>query len=288
MINYTLYTIISKGIPSGVGVHFENDEYRIIDLFFGSDEIMFTDEIKAYLKSPTERKLSFSGNIYSITFLKDEVIIEDTLNYENNLNCTININYFKRIYNDWKKAESFLKKEKSNTRIIPTSVVVQNVQNNILGGKKVPHSISQPVLHFEKGQYYLAVFVFFFDRNDIKKQEIKRPSRWALLDIRTGEIVENRTCSEYDFSNESFENSYSIMPDAEYDLSKKYLLSTWGLLDSVRYELIARENVNTVIYYDYLTRVLNNIPREYQIFYKELSIGFRREISDENRTELKK
>ena len=43
MINYTLYTIISKGIPSGVGVHFENDEYRIIDLFFGSDVIMFTD-----------------------------------------------------------------------------------------------------------------------------------------------------------------------------------------------------------------------------------------------------
>lgn len=101
---------------------------------------------------------------------------------------------------------------------------------------------------------------------------IKRPSSWALLDIKTGEIVENRTCSEYDFSNESFSNSYSITPDAEYDLSKKYLLSTWKLLDSVRYELIVRKNVNTVIYYDYLARVLNNTPREYQIFYEELSI----------------
>lgn len=160
MINYTLYAIISNVIPSGVGVHFQDDKYRLVDLFLGSDEIMFRDKIKAHLESPTERELSFSGNIYSITFLKDEVIIEDTLNYENNLNCTININDFKRIYNDWKKAESFLKKEKSNTRIIPTSVVVQNVQNNILRGKKVPHSISQPVLHFEKGQYYLAVLYF--------------------------------------------------------------------------------------------------------------------------------
>lgn len=272
MINYTLYTIISNGIPSGVGVHFQDNKYRLVDLFLGSDEIMFRDKIKAHLESPTKRELSFSGNIYSITFLKDEVIIEDTLNYENNLNCTININDFKRIYNDWKKAESFLKKEKSNTRIIPTSVVVRNVQNNILGGKKVPHSISQPVLHFENGQYYLAVFVFFFNRNDIKKQKIKRPSSWALLDIKTGEIVENRTCSEYDFSNESFSNSYSITPDAEYDLSKKYLLSTWKLLDSVRYELIVRKNVNTVIYYDYLARVLNNTPREYHFFYEELSI----------------
>lgn len=38
--------------------------------------------------------------------------------------------------------------------------IYNRLLNQILDGKKIPHSTSQPVLHKEEEKYYLAVFVF--------------------------------------------------------------------------------------------------------------------------------
>ena len=59
----------------------------------------------------------------------------------------------------------------------------RNIQNSILNGVKIPHSTSQPLIFGENGKYYLAVFVFFFSREDIEKGLVERPTMWAVADI---------------------------------------------------------------------------------------------------------
>lgn len=54
------------------------------------------------------------------------------------------------------------------------------IKKNILLGKKIPHSTSQPVIHMENGQYVLSSFVFFFNKDDLKKSEVDRPSLWCI------------------------------------------------------------------------------------------------------------
>lgn len=104
-----------------------------------------------------------------------------------------------------------------------------HVQKNILNGAKTPHSTSYPVIYFENEKYYLAVFVFFFSREDIEAGSVERPTMWAIADIETGEIVEERLTKDKDFSDASYDIKYSVRADAQYDTSKKILW--WGFCD---------------------------------------------------------
>jgi len=87
-------------------------------------------------------------------------------------------------------------------------VVNSNIQSKVLNGSKTPHSTSYPVIYKENGKYYLAVFVFFYSREDIEAGAVERPTMWALADIETGEIIEERLTKDKEFSDASYDVNY--------------------------------------------------------------------------------
>ena len=144
------------------------------------------------------------------------------------------------------------------------SIVVNSlIQKNILSGAKIPHSTSYPVIYKESNKYYLAVFVFFFSKEDIQEGKINRPSVWALVDIKTGEIIEERQTKDIDFSDASYDIKYDVKTDAQYDTSKKYYDRSKIINDGKFY----KEE-----YQYYLNKIVANIPKEYQRFYYDLSV----------------
>jgi len=146
------------------------------------------------------------------------------------------------------------------------------IQMLILNGAKIPHSTSQPVIYQEKGKYYLAIFVFFYTKEDIETGAIDRPTVWAIADIETGEIIEERQTKEIDFSDASYDAKYNMRSDAQYDTSKKYYDDAFAILDSVREKIISTGKLYKLEYKYYLDKILANIPKDYQRFYTDLSV----------------
>jgi len=146
------------------------------------------------------------------------------------------------------------------------------VQSSILNGAKIPHSTSQPVIYKENGKYYLAVFVFFFTKEDIESGAVDRPTVWALADIETGEIIEERQTKDKDFSDASYDVKYNVRSDARYDTSKKYYDEAFVILDSVRTKIITSGKFYALEYKYYFDKILANIPKDYQRFYTDLFV----------------
>lgn len=147
-----------------------------------------------------------------------------------------------------------------------------NLSKCIINGIKIPHSTSQPVIYQENGKYFLAVFVFFYTREDIEAGAVDRPTLWAIADIETGEIIEERDSKKIDFSDASYDAKYNVRADRQYDTSKKYYDEAFAILDSVRSKLISTGKLYRAEYQYYLDKIIANIPKEYQRFYKDLSV----------------
>lgn len=156
--------------------------------------------------------------------------------------------------------------------MINSGFINGKIQKDILDGAKTPHSTSYPVIVFEKSKYYLAVFTFFFSREDIENGTVERPSMWAIADIETGGIIEERQTKENDFSDASYDIKYNVRADAQYDTSKEYYDEAFLILDSVRDKIINMGKLYKEEYQFYLDKILANIPQEYQRFYTDLSV----------------
>ncbi len=156
--------------------------------------------------------------------------------------------------------------------MINATNVNSQIQRNILGGAKIPHSVSQPVIYKEEGKYYLAVFVFFYTKEDIQSGMVNRPTAWAKLDIKSGEIIEEYQCKDKDFSDARYDVKYNVRSDIKYDTSKAYYDEAFEILDSVRREIIETDTIDKLKYNYYLKKIINNIPEAYQRFYLDLSV----------------
>ena len=153
-----------------------------------------------------------------------------------------------------------------------SALVNRYLQSAVLEGKKVPHSTSNPVIIDDEGKYYLAVFVFFYSREDIEAGVVERPTMWAVADIETGEVIKEYDTKEKDFSDAPYDVKYNVRSDAKYDTSKEYYDKAFEILDSVREKLISTGKLYKAEYQAYLDRILANIPKDYQRFYRDLSV----------------
>ena len=156
--------------------------------------------------------------------------------------------------------------------MISSQEINSSIQKNILGGSKTPHSTSYPVLYCENEKYYLAVFTFFYSREDIEAGTVVRPSMWAIVDIETGAIIEERLTKDKDFSDASYDIKYNVRADGQYDTSKKYYVEAFAILDSCRSKIINTGKFYSSEYKFYLDKIVANIPKEYQRFYYDLSV----------------
>lgn len=114
--------------------------------------------------------------------------------------------------------------------------------------------------------------MFFFTREDIEAGKVDRPTVWAIADIETREIIEERQTKDIDFSDAAYDVKYNVRADGEYDTSRKYYDKAFKILDSVRSKIIKDGKFYKEEYQHYLNMILANIPKEYQRFYRDLSV----------------
>lgn len=150
--------------------------------------------------------------------------------------------------------------------------VCEKISKDIINGIKVPHSVSQLVIHEEDGKYYLAVFVFYFDADDIKNGAVNRPTMWAIADIETGKIIQRYQTEEKDFSDAPYDIKYNVRGNEECNVPNSYYERPFKILDAVREKLITTGTLDETNYNLYLHLILAKIPEEYRRFYEDLSI----------------
>lgn len=160
----------------------------------------------------------------------------------------------------------------ASSQLIKSIDAYKTIQDTVIEGVKIPHSTSRPVIRKENDKYYLAVYVFYYTREDVESNKVNRPTTWAIADISTGEIVETRNSREYEFSDASYDIKYDITPDKNYDISKEYYEKAYAILDKVRRQIIKEGTLNRKKYDEYLNMILENIPENYKRFYLDLSI----------------
>lgn len=180
-------------------------------------------------------------------------------------------NYNNSLFQDMERLEAVIK-ELSREKYVKSDKCNNILAREILRGEKVPHSTSQPVIYQEDGKYYLAVFVFFFTKDDIEKGAVNRPTMWAIADIETGEILKEYETKEKDFSDAPYDVKYNVCSDTKCDTSKSYYDKAFVILDSVREQIIRTGELHKEEYQAYLDMIVTNIPAEYQRFYKDLSV----------------
>ena len=151
------------------------------------------------------------------------------------------------------------------------SNVMNRITASILNGEKIPHSVSRPVLYRNDGVLYLAVFVFFYNRDDIENGAVDRPTLWAIADLSTGEIIERFQSRDKDFSNASYDKKYNVRSEKKYDTSKEYYIKAYEILDKVRNHYLKTGEVLAADYDQYIQLILANIPDDYKRFYTDLS-----------------
>lgn len=155
---------------------------------------------------------------------------------------------------------------------LTSAEINRKLQKNVIADIKVPHGVSQPVLRYQDGKYYLAAFVFFYNSDDIKSGMVRRPCMWVLADLATGDIVKRfDTRDDMEFSDAPYDIKYNIRSDTKYDTSKEYYDKAFRLLDSVRINLLTGKEFSKGMYNDYLEKIVTNIPDEYKRFYRDLS-----------------
>lgn len=147
-----------------------------------------------------------------------------------------------------------------------------NIQKTVLNHVKTPHSVSRPVIFKENNNYYLASFIFFFTKDDIEQGHVNRPTMWALFDLVTGELIEERHTNEIDFSDAPYGITYDIRKNAHRHVSRDYYDKALDILDSCRRKLIYEHKFDAQEYQQYLDAIMIDVPNEYKRFYNDLSI----------------
>ena len=155
--------------------------------------------------------------------------------------------------------------------LVSSVEVDKNIKKTIIQGK-IPHSTSQPVLREQEGKMYLSAFLFLFDKEDLQRSEVNRPTLWCIADVETGEVIEVYTTTEKEFSVASYDMKYSIKQEGQHDVSREYYEKAFAILDEVREEYLLTGNIDKGKYGIYLEMILKNIPKEHHRFFRELSI----------------
>lgn len=156
-------------------------------------------------------------------------------------------------------------------KLIPVMDVYQKIRPLALGGVKIPHGISNPVLRKRDSRIYIAFFVYTYTRGDLQNGAIRRPTSWITTDLVTGEILDRIQCADEDFSDASFTEYFSTNNPNAGNSTKEYYQRVYALLDSIRKTIIENDSFPKDAYAEYMRSILEVVPSAYHRFYWELS-----------------
>ncbi|MCR4791787.1 MAG: hypothetical protein K5871_03490 [Lachnospiraceae bacterium] len=156
--------------------------------------------------------------------------------------------------------------------MITIKEINENIQGQVLGGAKIPHGVSNPVIHKEDDKYYIAYFVYTFEKKNLDTGDFQRPLYWVIADVKTGDLVAEYNCREKDFSEQGFDKLYSMNDPSVRRPDDKYYKVMDSLFDTVRASIAFGSSMDSASYKAYFSNLLAITPSEYKVFYRELSV----------------
>ena len=144
--------------------------------------------------------------------------------------------------------------------MIDTETIFRQLQMNCIGGVKVPHLMSLPVISNSDGKYEMAVFLVFFTAEDICLNRIVAPSKIIYADLESGEISHAQNFrKERRLTDSTNSNSYTEL-EKRPDLGKSYLRELFFVFDDVKQRLLDTGKIDIDRYCHYLSGILDTVP----------------------------
>jgi len=153
----------------------------------------------------------------------------------------------------------------------PIKEVITGLKMKALGGAKIPHGLSNPVLRRVDDKIVIAIFIHTYKKENLDTQKMPRPAYWMTADIETGEMLGHFTCEQAEFSNQPYDKLYSSSPSNKDKINAEYFVELYKTFDEVRNKYINTGKIDENQYGNYLSKVLDVVPIEYGVFYKDLS-----------------
>ena len=148
--------------------------------------------------------------------------------------------------------------------------MMKELKGRVLGGAKIPHSCSFPVLRKEDGKMTIAFFLQFQKKEYFEKGIMERPAYWYVTDLETGKMIEEMNCREKDFCTAPFDRMYK-KGEPEIRGTKAEAERLYQMLDEIRICYIKTNMVHAFLYKEYLNLLFKVMPKGQINFYKELS-----------------
>ena len=141
-----------------------------------------------------------------------------------------------------------------------------------LGGAKVPHGVSNPVLRDVDGTVCVCYFVYAYGAEARETGLYPRPAEWIALDVAEGKLVGRYPCSEKDFSSAPYDRSYSMADSPASGKSEAYFTAMDELFEISRASIVASGSLDGEAYAGYLGKLLAVTPEDFRVFYRDLSL----------------
>ncbi|MBR5564683.1 MAG: hypothetical protein IKW08_00820 [Roseburia sp.] len=154
--------------------------------------------------------------------------------------------------------------------LISSQKIIENMKGKVLGGAKVPHSCSFPVIRKVNEEFKLAFFVQLVNKEQVKNNLIQRPVYWCYVDLETGENFVQNNCKELEFCSAPYDRLYK-KGISEQIAQKEDVASLYLQLDKIREHYVNDGIFDAFAYKNYLTDLFKLLPSGQINFYKELS-----------------
>lgn len=148
--------------------------------------------------------------------------------------------------------------------------IMKSLKSKVLGGSKIPHSTSFPVLRRMGNEYRIVFFLQLTDREQLKKGLIQRPTYWYSANIEDGSDFHEYESKKEEFSKAPYDRVYERGTPASI-ASKTDVEDLYTQLDLIRKHYINDGILDAFAYKNYLNDLFKYIPNGQIAFYKELS-----------------
>ena len=153
---------------------------------------------------------------------------------------------------------------------IRTQEIVRQMNGKVLGGGKIPHTCSFPVLRKVDGALTVAIFTQLYTREQMSKRLMQRPTYWACAAVSDGGDFREFHCRETEFCTAPYERLYS-RGEAKRTGTREDVDSLYRQMDDIRQKYIATGIIDAFAYKKYLTELFEIVPSGQINFYRELS-----------------
>ena len=149
--------------------------------------------------------------------------------------------------------------------------ILSQLNRKFLNGAKIPHGMSNPVIREHDGRYVIATFFYLYNREHLAAKQIPRPGYWMIAEVESGEMIQEVSCKDNDFSKQPFDELYSTERLDSWKSDADYTEKMFMMFEDVRLSLIESNSLNKDKYDEYMKMVLAMVPVSYHVFYRELS-----------------